>query len=424
MDHKFKCCNKSFIHYVCINCNEVVHKYCASKLKKEIRFISENKIICCGSDDSPNEESAGDSTETLEKTIQELVEDKEMRDRHLQKIKKDSEMLVREATAREDELNELVMNQEAKIRQLRELIGELRLSLEVYTNKMTQAAGTQTVVDTKNVSTVTDNPQYVVAEHVRIDNTGIGCTDQQTMTEIMPEEATKDGQINGSRRLLILSDDYGRNVARLLSEKYNSCNFSVESIYKPGANYQQVIENLEGLCRGYTKADHVVVIAGSNNFTRTPKYPLFRNLCDKIKKCANLNLTLVNVPYKTKSGINQYIHKFNQKLSDFIARVNNYIPGRVEIIDVNGRVGGVSREELCREIMRATRNTRSSLSNLVFVETNVAGDTDRHGSGHSSVELIASGTSTVIVDLEREGDVSAVNPGFLYPRLSQLKMTD
>lgn len=423
MDHKFKCCNKSFVHYVCINCNEVIHRYCASKLKKEIRFLSDNKIMCCDSTDSSNESTINDPTETLEKTIQELIEDRQTRDRHLEKLKRDREVLVMEATAREDELNELVTNQEAKIRQLQELVAELKLSLEVYTERVAQTAWTQTTVDTISVSTITDGPPHMVLGPVHVDETRRLVTDQWTMTDT-PKDPAGDCRSSCSKKCLVVSDDYGRNIARLLSRKFDADNFKIESVYKPGATYQQVIENLEGLCRDYTRGDYVVIIAGNNNFTGTTRYPLFKDLCDKIKKCSNLNLILVNVPYKKEPNVNQFIYKFNQKLSDFVAKVNNFIPGRIEIIDVNGIVG-VTKRGLCQEIIRVTRNTRNSLSNLVFVETDATVGIGRdYCSGQESEGDAAARTSAVITEMERGGDASVSNTSFLYPRLSQLRMED
>lgn len=426
MDHKFKCCNKSFIHYVCINCKEVIHKYCASKFKKQIRFLADNKIICCGSPDDSHTSSEGDSTENLERTIQELVEEREMKDKHFQKLKRNSELLIREATVREDELNEIIKNQEENIQKLRELITELKRSLGNYTKKVTQTAGTQTFVDTKTVSIGTDSSQSVKTNNSST-STDINCVhaDKQTATNETFIEASMQSKTCDRRKLLVLSDDYGRNVGKFLYRERRFHNFQIQSIYKPGASYQQVIENLEDLSRNFTNRDHVVIIAGSNNFTRATKYPLFKDIWNKVEKCRDLNFTLVNVPYKKKSVANHYIRKFNQKLSDFVVKINRYIPGRVDIVDVGDKTGGITKHQLCKEILRVTRSPRKSLSNLVFIEskTNIVEKVSQH-SVSDKAEDTDSISEVVPAEVENNNKAAASVSNFLYPRLSQLDIAN
>lgn len=371
MDHKFKCCNKPFIHYICIYCRKIVHKYCISKFKKEIRFLSGNQIVCCDRQDDVNTPSESDATEALERTIRELREDKVMKDKHLQKLKRDSELLMKVATEREEELEEIVRNRDEKIQELREIITELKLSLGSYTKKVTQSASTQTFVNSKTVSIGTDDSQSVKTGFMFSDSKHVD-PDQQKGANVTLLKASTGSRTCKPRKLLVLSDDYGRNVGRSLYRKYGTKDFQTESIYKPGATYQQVIEDLEELCRDFTTRDHVVIIAGSNNFTTATKYPRFRDLWNRIKGCTNSNLTLVTVPYKKKSEINHCIRKFNQKLSDFVDKINRYIPGRVNIIDVNDTTGGIGGGELCKRILRITGSSQKSLSNLVFIR----GETD------------------------------------------------
>ena len=106
---------------------------------------------------------------------------------------------------------------------------------------------------------------------------------------------------------LILSNDLGYNINAILRKKSDLRNFQVESVIKPEATFQQVVENFDHLTKNFSTNDHVVILAGSNNFNKRNKYPLFRDLYDKIKLCARINSTIATVPLRKNSYLNRFI---------------------------------------------------------------------------------------------------------------------
>lgn len=438
MDHKYKCCNKSFIHYVCTRCHEVTHKYCASKYKKTIRFISENKIICCGNDHDSDNDSIN---ENLEKTIRELEEDRDVRDRHIQKIKKEAELLIGEATVREEELNAALKNQEAKIQELESYVRDLKQSISIYTTKVTKTSSTQTTFIGKDASTLTTAVQGLDYPGCSLKVSDEGA---RPVREIPAPVTKSPGGLVYKRpsrgRILILSDDYGQGVASLLLRNPDLQDYSVESVYKPGATYKQVIEDIEALSRGYSNGDHVIVIGGSNNFTKTTRYPLFKDISDGIKKCLNSNVTLVTVPCRKNSSANRFIHKFNHKLCSFVNKLNGYIPHCIKVIDVNDNDSGVmKRHSLCKQIVHKIKSPRDSQNCLLFIETDnsvvhrsslqydAASEEPSVSARSGNFAFLSPGTdlnnsaqefSASVAD-KRKTPAGESSENFLYPRLSQ-----
>ena len=51
---------------MCVKCTNIYHKCCVLKFKKHIRFIEQNKIICCEEDNPSDKEKVEQSV--LEKT--------------------------------------------------------------------------------------------------------------------------------------------------------------------------------------------------------------------------------------------------------------------------------------------------------------------------------------------------------------------
>ncbi|CAG9824527.1 unnamed protein product [Phaedon cochleariae] len=80
-------------------------------------------------------------------------------------------------------------------------------------------------------------------------------------------------------KILILSDQYGRGLGKTL-QFHMGCT-TVQTITKPNAKYEHIINNAVKLSEDFTLADNMVIIAGYNDFQQG-KYPSFRNINDII----------------------------------------------------------------------------------------------------------------------------------------------
>ena len=170
----YKCCkNKPFIHYVCEKCHGIYHKACISKFRKQIRFVKQNIINCCVDDLSFNEP---DEKSILEKTLSELTEDSEMKNKHIEKLTLNNKLILDEAQKREEELTELLVGHEKTIQELKQIIDELKKTMAKKTKtKTTNSVSTQTTKNiNKTVSTSTipleDKVNVIVQEHILLNS--------------------------------------------------------------------------------------------------------------------------------------------------------------------------------------------------------------------------------------------------------------
>ena len=156
----FKCCkNKPFIHFVCIKCFSVFHKCCLPKLRNQIRFKKDNQIICCNDkiNDSVCSDEDGEKS-VLEKTINELIEESELKNKYIDKLKSDKNLFVQDPMKTEEELPNLIKSQEKIIDQLKEQLKELNDFVRAVKSKTLKNEGTQINVYVKNMSTSTEIP--------------------------------------------------------------------------------------------------------------------------------------------------------------------------------------------------------------------------------------------------------------------------
>lgn len=199
-------------------------------------------------------------------------------------------------------------------------------------------------------------------------------TDHSTQVEV--KQATKvqkliyttcDNKEQQQNKIILISDDYGRNMNKILYNKIKKKTYKIEHIFKPGASFKQVIESMDSLTKNYTMNDHVVVIAGSNNFNKTNKYPLFRDIADKVKGCSNTNIIIASTPYKSRNE-NKYIHKFNKKLNEFIFSLDNVMPGKINCLNVTDKkYKNLSKNQVVNSLVNIIFNVNNK-DNLVKIK--------------------------------------------------------
>lgn len=367
----YKCCkSKPFLHFVCIKCFNVFHKCCVPKVKRHIRFIKQNKIICCEEENSSDHEEAEKSI--LEKTIEDLNEDSLLKDRYINKLKAEHKLFLNEAMKREDDMNEVLLKQENTIKELKNIISNIKKTTEAKQLESKRTVSTQTLKSSKNVSVCTDlsmsNKNLIVqafedknGNNIRQELSGIN-KEAKKQRQVIKKYSTTTGKI------LILADDFGRNINKIVYKKLPN-KYQLETMLKPGATFQQTIENIDQLTKNYGLNDHVVIITGSNNFNKNTGYPSFRYICDKLKSCNKTNIIVATTPYKNRPE-DRFIQKFNMKLNDFMCKLNNCIPGKIKVVEVNKTLNKkLSKIEL-GSVIASTIVERSPIKNLAFIPLN------------------------------------------------------
>lgn len=206
---------------------------------------------------------------------------------------------------------------------------------------------------------------------VELRNGGVGQDNAERCRRKRGEAVTRmeydTGDRGNYRRLLILSDQQGYGLNRILQKRLS--NFCVQMIIKPHACYRDIIQDLRQLTGGFTGNDFVVILAGVNDF-KNGRYPLFRNINGIIKQCTHTNIVITSVPYfRNDMPKNQSVFKFNTRLRDYLVKLDQFSEAGVYFVDVNrpNTDYTMGKSSIAREIDRIVRMKGAGSGNLRFV---------------------------------------------------------
>lgn len=177
-----------------------------------------------------------------------------------------------------------------------------------------------------------------------------------------------DNIFKKTRRLMILSDEYGRYLDYFIKRKDRTV--QTETIIKPGASMGNVIADIVDLTKGYTLDDYVVIIAGSNDF-RLKKHINFREINSKIRFCTNTNIIFTSVPsiYFSQNQ-RKLINEFNSKIADYACRLDRYAEGSIKWIDLCTKNGRIIKNIAANKISTAMNSPVKNVKNIKFVNVN------------------------------------------------------
>lgn len=142
-------------------------------------------------------------------------------------------------------------------------------------------------------------------------------------------------------------------------------NYSIESIIKPHAFYESVIEDVVSLSKQFGKNDCILIIAGANNFVKG-KYPSFKKLNSKLRHITHTNIVLTSVSPKLYERNKQFVFKYNRALQHYALKLDNYAYAKVSYLDLSAYKASEVFSRLVKVI-----SVRKKLgdTNLVFIES-------------------------------------------------------
>ncbi|KAK9738915.1 hypothetical protein QE152_g9516 [Popillia japonica] len=144
-------------------------------------------------------------------------------------------------------------------------------------------------------------------------------------------------QITCTSKVLILADSLGRDAAMIL-KNYLGSTFSVQSIIEPNADFNEVVCDVEHLCREFVSQDCVIILAGTHNvLKRTPVLDNTYNVLARLSK--QVKLIYVTIAFWiNNSKLNNLIYDFNLNMFDTLCKNGSSGGNFVEtnaIIDMN-----------------------------------------------------------------------------------------
>jgi hypothetical protein len=122
------------------------------------------------------------------------------------------------------------------------------------------------------------------------------------------------------RRILLVADSHGQNCSAPLQEAAGP-DYDVFVVSHPGAPFDFVVDSATRNAKEFTKEDHVIILAGTNDFRRKDRPVKFDT--SEVKKLAvSTNVLLSHVPYRFDSP--SYNH--------CISRANSWLDKSVDSI--------------------------------------------------------------------------------------------
>lgn len=199
-------------------------------------------------------------------------------------------------------------------------------------------------------------------------------------------------RLQKSRNLLFLSDDYGKQVHRSLSDTINNMRdfkeFNLQHITKPGAGLINVIENIHNLAKDFTDGDYVLIMAGSNDFLRC-KNPSVKKILDRIESCSHTNFIVFSVPYfqsRFNYKTNLAISRYNSTLKYLIERYNSKSENIVHFVDFHStkRIKSSLRKISDVVLNLVSSHNAFEQKNLKYVKTTILSGESRKGNAISN----------------------------------------
>lgn len=108
-------------------------------------------------------------------------------------------------------------------------------------------------------------------------------------------------------------------------------------------------------------------MAGINNFVGG-KYPSVKVINSKLREVTHTNIVMTSVPLPNNESkyVHKFVHKYNEKMKEYAARLDKYACGNVSFLDVNYCSPREVTKRLASDILS---HRRAKNKNLVFVRT-------------------------------------------------------
>lgn len=181
-----------------------------------------------------------------------------------------------------------------------------------------------------------------------------------------------------ANKILILCDEKGRKLREVIKNKLKHLGYSkyvIETIIKPGASFEKVIEDLGGLTSKFTINDYVIIVAGTNNF-KNKVYPSVKYINSIVKLCTHTNIIFTNISCQENITVKDYIRKFNNRFKNYILKLDSFAQGKVVLVDILDKDGRANfNKTICNRFIHEIIHRKKN-GNLLFINA-VKSDSDR-----------------------------------------------
>lgn len=200
--------------------------------------------------------------------------------------------------------------------------------LEIETNSkdkiirtLTETIQTSKITKTlQNVSTMTDSNQNDKDTQTIPVSVSVQCTKGMQMRDNSEKSSltnfvnTSTSHTSHKSKILLLSDSQGRYCAPILKKMFDEDFYNPLAIFKPNADFDNIVSDVETLTKDFDKNDYVIILGGSNNALNGTS--VSNNFVERLKNTSKkTNLIIYLTPFwQTNITFNKAILENNFQL--------------------------------------------------------------------------------------------------------------
>lgn len=402
MSKNFKCCqNKPFANFICIHCYGIFHPKCLDRLKNW--SIIEGCKIFCSKECAEKGKNLNDRKEFEDKigVLLKKLELEKSEVRRLEEINEYSEQNMSEMekkfASNMQEQCGTISNLKKNVQDLKKKNTELQLKLETCRERIKELENLKDdLLQIKcnmltSIETITKEKECCENELVQLkskqcsfydaskDSTQFDSTSSsrpdygqkrfEKQSTILAYSKSATNSLQRSKRILILCDQFGKGLGESLNSMIKGV--KIETIIKPYAYLENIINCVDVLCKDFTENDYVIIIGGFNNIVRG-KYPSFKYISEQMKSCSNTNLLFFSIPFVNHDYTNDFVYRFNKNLKSYIFRMKKYELVKVSYVDINSSVHMkiLHKNIIAKKVIELVIHGSSLVNNLIHISMN------------------------------------------------------
>ena len=165
-----------------------------------------------------------------------------------------------------------------------------------------------------------------------------------------------------NKRLLTFCDEKNKNIIHQTIKTFVANDFSCLTYRKPGAQYNQVTNDVSNLAKDFNLSDYILISAGTNDFLNR-KYPSFKHISNMVQSCPNANFIFAAVlQFSYSKYLNNKMDKFNSALKNFVYKLDYFSEGFIHFVDT------CNPEEAASKIKDITNQNFKVNNNLKYID--------------------------------------------------------
>lgn len=143
---------------------------------------------------------------------------------------------------------------------------------------------------------------------------------KNTFMQTKPNTDVKNITRKSKSKVLVLADSHGRYLASNLKKVLAHENpREISSIFKPNANFEEVVKDAAALTRTFSKEDYLIVLGGSNDSIDSAAKTIINCTKKLLEATKHTNIIMCSIPHRYDlTGVNDKISLLNMAIENLV----------------------------------------------------------------------------------------------------------